>query len=472
MIADIRSMHETISSADMQEEKVRLLLRQTPSFSHASIVFAVTIFGLFTWRQHSPWLSAWLAGTVSVILFLQYLQHRYGLKNSESTRVESLSRRFHQALFASGATWGLLPAAIGPNSSSPDTISLGAVFVVALAANHLLGQAGSHFRAFLVGLTVSVTITLIITNGIIQALPPIVLILTASALLLMNARRSGEREEQALKQASETGQLKEDLQEALTALEKQQQMDLQEESIARHVFQQLTLRSDHDLPGISTWNEPMGKLSGDLIQITRGPDSHIYAFLGDFTGHGLPAALGAVPASTIFQTMVSKGLETSMIAEELNSKLHVLLPIGYFCCAAIMKFSADRRHFTLWHGGLPPILISRRQTGSIEKIQSDNLPLGVLDEQGFCNKCSTWDLEEGDRVLVYSDGLTEAEDMNGEMWGKNRLVQSLSENITDCAMIEHLKVEILEFTHLAPPSDDLSVIEIVAGQPCADRKVA
>ena len=85
----------------------------------------------------------------------------------------------------------------------------------------------------------------------------------------------------------------------------------------------------------------MGSLSGDLTQTGRGPDGQIYVLLADFTGHGLPAALGALPASSVFLAMAHKGLSVEGIAAELNRKLYQLLPIGYFCCAVVVELAAE-----------------------------------------------------------------------------------------------------------------------------------
>ena len=215
----------------------------------------------------------------------------------------------------------------------------------------------------------------------------------------------------------------------------------------------------------------MGTLSGDLIQVVRGPDGSTYVFLGDFTGHGLPAALGAVPASTVFRTMAEKGLEVALIARELNCKLYTLLPTGYFCCAVIMKVNPERCGLELWNGGLPPVLI-RRHDGHFEEIPADNLPLGVVSGTEFTDHCTRHCLAAGDRVLVYSDGLIEAENHEGVMWGRKRLLALLAEAEGPGPALERLRAEILEFTNLAPVSDDISVIEIEAGDTACQEAVA
>ncbi|MCP5430089.1 MAG: serine/threonine-protein phosphatase [Chromatiaceae bacterium] len=115
--------------------------------------------------------------------------------------------------------------------------------------------------------------------------------------------------------------------------------------------------------------------------------------------------------------MAGKGLPVDVIARELNNKLRQLLPIGYFCCAVLLELSADRRSIHVWNGGLPPVLIKRRSQPGYEKIASHSLPLGVVGNDEFESTAQRHHLHAGDLLYAYSDGLTEAENFDGEMWG-------------------------------------------------------
>lgn len=192
-------------------------------------------------------------------------------------------------------------------------------------------------------------------------------------------------------------------------------------------------------------------------------------FLGDFTGHGLPAALGALPASSVFLAMAGKGLSVDVIARELNNKLRQLLPVGYFCCAVLVELSADRRNLHVWNGGLPPVLIKRRGQPGYEKIASHSLPLGVVGNDEFEAAAQRRHLHPGDLLYAYTDGLTEAENFDGEMWGTARLETFLQRRDLPTPRLPSLIDAVLEHVNLAPPSDDISVVEIEATPIAASR---
>lgn len=326
-----------------------------------------------------------------------------------------------------------------------------------------------HYRDFLLALFGSLLGSYTWAHGAdtLAVWPPIVLF---GSYLYIIARRFHRTLIDALETKSKIQQAHRELEEANTHLLQQHRVLKQEEDIARHVFEQLTLSDGPRPAGVHIWNQAMGNLSGDLVQTARAKDGSTYVFLGDFTGHGLPAALGAVPASTVFRTMAEKGLAPALIARELNRKLNTLLPTGYFCCAVVMQLSPDRTSLTLWSGGLPPVML-RHTDGRIEEIPSEHLPLGVVGDQDFADRCTVFPLAPGDRVYAYSDGLTEAENHRGEMWGRERLVQLLSHWNGEGAALDSLREEVLEFTNLAPASDDISFVEIEA-QPAAREAVA
>jgi len=456
----------------MQEEKLTLLLKQTAASSYLAIASALITLVVLGWYHYTPWLLAWTAGVVLVSLTRTRLYRGFVASFPGKHAFGKWDMRHKWSGAASGGLWGLLAMfPVEPLPLALQSYPLLGPAIVATAALSSYSIRSDHYRIFLASLITSLLISYTVINGA-QALPAFLIFCIFGALLDTIARHYGSTLNTALETRHEAEAARQELEQANAHLARQHQLHVQEEEIARHVFEQLTLGSDHNIPGIHTWNQAMGKLSGDLIQVARDSEGDVYIFLGDFTGHGLPAALGAVPASTVFRTMVGKGLDVPVIAEELNSKLHTLLPTGYFCCAAIMKLSANHHKLTLWSGGLPPVLIKRQVDGKLQEIPADHLPLGVVGNDEFSSSCSHWELCDGDRVFTYSDGLTEAENADGEMWGKERLALFLSNRATPGSILEHLKDKIMEFTNLAPASDDISVVEIVAGDNADRQEVA
>jgi len=464
-------MNMTTSAQETQAEQLHLLLTQTATSARFSAIAALFSFGVLAVYQYTPWLAAWLLGTLGVAMVRMQLIDDFRKCDPSRCDLATLERRHHYSGIVSGLVWGLL--GIHPVDGLPlvlqsFTLLSPALIATAALSSHVLRV--DHYRSYLLALMGSLLASYSWRHGM-QALVAWPVFGLFGTLLYSIAHRYNQTLADALSARNEMEQAHRELAEANRHLLEQHKILAQEESIARHVFEQLTLANDERPPGIHAWNQPMGTLSGDLIQVVRGPDGSTYVFLGDFTGHGLPAALGAVPASTVFRTMAEKGLEVALIARELNCKLHTLLPTGYFCCAVIMKVNPERCGLKLWNGGLPPVLI-RRHDGYFEEIPADNLPLGVVGDAEFTDHCTRHSLAAGDRVLVYSDGLIEAENHEGVMWGRKRLLALLTEVEGPGPAIERLRAEILEFTHLAPASDDISVIEIEAGDTACQEAVA
>ncbi len=464
-------MNMTTSAQETQAERLRLLLTQTATSAGFSALAALFSFGVLAVYHYTPWLVAWLLGTLGVAVLRMRLLDNFKKCYPGRCHLQTWEIRHYRSGIASGLLWGLLgaqPVDGLPLALQSLTLLGPALIAIAALSSHVLRV--DHYRAYLLALLASLLLSYTWRHGL-QALIAWPIFGLFGALLHSIARRYNQTLADALSTRSEMEQAHRELAEANRHLLEQHKILTQEEAIARHVFEQLTLANDAHPPGIHAWNQPMGALSGDLIQVVRGPDGSTYVFLGDFTGHGLPAALGAVPASTVFRTMAEKGLDVALIARELNRKLHTLLPTGYFCCAVIMKVNPDRCGLELWNGGLPPVLIRHHDRG-FEEIAADNLPLGVVGDAEFTDHCTHHCLATGDRVLVYSDGLTEAENHEGQMWGRERLLGLLRNTGDDVSLLERLKQELLEFTQLAPASDDISVIEIEAGQSACREAVA
>lgn len=457
----------------MQEDKMRVLFAQTRISSFGAIAGGICAFSVFSWYYFSPWMGLWLVAIISVSLQRLALYRRFLRHKGDYLPWQELWHKHLRTLVVSGVLWGSLTAY--PDSHLPPSLASLTLLGPALV---LVGALSSYaictrqYQAFLASVIGTGLVSLTLTRGV-EAVPALILYTLLGVLLNALAVRFSNVLEQSMR-AKKTHEIAHiELEQANKDLERQRSQNEQEESLARHVFKQLTLSSDDGIPGVRKWNKAMGNLSGDIIQVFRGPKGEIYVYLGDFTGHGLPAALGAVPAASVFRTMVGKGLDVDVIAAELNRKLYSLLPTGYFCCAAILKFSPDRQRLTVWNGGLPPIFICHAKSAELQTISSTNLPLGVVDTKEFQANCTEWNLREDANVLVYSDGLTEAENVQGEMWGKGRLQSFLEEDrVRNGSFLNALKAQIEAFTEFAPASDDISVIEISTSIENAAQNVA
>lgn len=459
-------------SADPQpitDQRLQLLFSQARTASTVALISAVICAAMF-WRAAGGVAPLIWVGGVAFSTGLRLLLFRRFFADGVRRHPESYWLKHHAWTAALvGLTWGTLPLLpIGAESvhlAQMQTLVPGFVLMAAITSY------GVYFSQYLVLLGSMAIVTLLsrLLTGGIQAAPEIILFSLFVPLLALTAKRysaslieSTRAQYRSAQLVDELTRANDQLQQHNSTMMRQQNLLEQEEALAQHVFAQLVEGGDHKLDGVHTWNQPMGSLSGDLIQTVQGPEGQAYVFLGDFTGHGLPAALGALPGSLVFLAMAGKGLPIESIASELNSKLRHLLPVGYFCCAVLIELSPDRRQVKVWNGGLPAILIRHSRLGTHEELRSHSLPLGVVDADMFDPTAHRINLQPGDLLYAYSDGLTEAENIDGEMLGPARVEKYLLRDDLPTPRLPALIDAVLEHVNQAPASDDISVLEIEA----------
>ena len=232
----------------------------------------------------------------------------------------------------------------------------------------------------------------------------------------------------------------------------------QEQAVAERLFRNIVHRGCLDAPNIRYLISPAALFNGDLLLAARHPSGGLRVLLGDFAGHGLPAAVGAIPVSEIFYVMTAKGYSIGEAVSELNRKLHGVLPVGQFLAACLVDIDRNGRRLDLWNGGIPDVLV-RGADGRLRRLLSRHLPLGVVANNAVDRNAEAVDLEPGDRLYMYTDGVIEARDPDGRMFGQARLEQALA---APDASFASLCAQLAAHRATAAPQDDVTLIEITA----------
>ncbi|MBK1693170.1 serine/threonine protein phosphatase [Chromatium weissei] len=185
----------------------------------------------------------------------------------------------------------------------------------------------------------------------------------------------------------------------------------EEQVLAERIFSQAIKNRNVATDQLGLLLRPAAMFSGDLVLTQHLPDGGLRVLLGDFTGHGLAAAVAALPVADAFHAMTRKGVENEEILAELNRKLYQLLPIERFMAACLISISGDGQMLHWWNGGLPSAWL-RTQDG-LHELASHTLPLGILPELPDSAELRQHALQLGDSLLMFSDGLLEAQNCDG-----------------------------------------------------------
>ena len=441
------------------KQRLALFIGQARRLHDYSLFTALALFGFLRLYGGHPVLLPWLLGLIgwnALRLFTAKAWQRRPGRLSPC----AWYRLFLAEVFVSGLLWGAI--GLYPVTRLPDAMQ--ALPPIALSVTLIAALPGyipvaRLYAGFVAGVTISYGLGIALAQP--ERFGSALVILVLAAFLLPLAWRFQRDQIRALLARRRERRLLERMRQSNARLREKQALLDREEEVAQHVFRQLT-QGNATLEHCATWIRPMGAFSGDLIQMTNGPSGDDYILLGDFTGHGLPAAMGAVPASSVFLAMARKGLPLARIAAELNRKLHELLPTGYFCCAVLIQVSADRRHACIYNAGLPAVLITRRDGRLKHRIDSEQLPLGVIADghSPDVRPGVMVALEPGDCLYAYSDGLTEAKAPDGGMWGQAPLERLIETPLDEEeGRLGRLREQLLAFIGSAPSSDDIAVVE-------------
>ena len=234
---------------------------------------------------------------------------------------------------------------------------------------------------------------------------------------------------------------------------------LAEQEAAKAVFDKVAHTGHLRGPLLKQLISPLAVFNGDVLLAAHDPGGDLYVLLGDFTGHGLTAAIGAMPLADIFYGMTSKGFSCEEILKEVNSRLHAVLPPGYFCCATLLKINFRKQCLEYWNGGLPAGVLVRRDSGQLTELASSHLALGILAERAFDPTVKVLEVQEGDKILLCTDGLVETRDRTGEALGYDAITR-LAQSAPHDALFETIRQAVYDHLGDQEGEDDLTLAEV------------
>ena len=238
---------------------------------------------------------------------------------------------------------------------------------------------------------------------------------------------------------------------------------LNEQRVAKAVFDQVAHSGCLDAGNIRYLQSPYALFNGDLLLAAYTPSGDMHVLLGDFTGHGLPAAVGAMPLAEVFYGMTAKGYGLREILREMNAKLKRILPVDMFCCATMLRLCFQGRTMEVWNGGMPDGYLHRQADGEQIPLVSRHLALGVLPPTRFQDHAEVWPLAPGDRVLLLSDGVIETSDADEQAFGVSGLMQVFERNRDPAALFEEILQAQRDFR--GESRDDVSMVQLTMIEP-------
>ena len=209
---------------------------------------------------------------------------------------------------------------------------------------------------------------------------------------------------------------------------------------------------------------PAREVGGDLYDVVKLEGNRVVITIGDVCGKGVPASLFMAITQTIMRLVVRSGQDLQAEINAANKRLVADNREDLFTtlfCGVIDAASGTLIYCNCGHN---PPLILRRGESTFEPLRNCGPPLGVLEEINYVPRSIA--LAPGDMLLLYTDGVTEAETSQSAQFGMKRLEAAILEQRGQSArsVVEHVIKRVAEFAKGAPQSDDITCVAVVRNE--------
>ena len=204
---------------------------------------------------------------------------------------------------------------------------------------------------------------------------------------------------------------------------------------------------------------PADQVGGDFYDyFVRGED-HLNMVIADVSGHSVGPALFMVEARSALRTQANRSeLPAETLTVLNNSLFEDLNNADYFITMFYLQYHASTGQLNFANAGHPPPLLIRHNQNHCIQLDADGLILGIRKNIIFENKSIP--LNQGDMILLYTDGITEAENANGEFFGLDRIcsIYTQSAHLEPEGIIEQILKQLKQFCRSDSLNDDITLM--------------
>ena len=208
---------------------------------------------------------------------------------------------------------------------------------------------------------------------------------------------------------------------------------------------------------VAGFNAPCRTVGGDYYDFFAHPDGSIGLALGDVSGKGMPASLMAMALHARVQALAAEPGDLAAFMTRLNKATCANCPSNRFITFFFSVLDGRNGELAFANAGhSPPVIL--RASGEAEMLEGGGPPLGILPLARYGEMRAQ--LDPGDALAIYSDGVTEASNAAQEEFGEERLIEILSRHRAEpaAAMVQAVTAALAEFVAGAPQADDITLV--------------
>lgn len=236
----------------------------------------------------------------------------------------------------------------------------------------------------------------------------------------------------------------------------QRDLDIAEEIQKSLLPESVSNIKDYELAGFSRAAEKAG---GDYYDWRLIDDSRLVLSIADVSGHGIGPALVTTACRAYVRAFLEGSKKMDSLIQKVNSLLHEDMPNGKFVTFGLLDLDLNEHVVSFLSAGHAPHLLIKAESGDIEYIDAQGVPFGVVDQQTL-DAPITYTLEKGDLMVMFTDGVYEVADKQGEQLGIERFVELIVNKRSKeaAAIVNSIETYLIEILDGNLPKDDMTMV--------------
>jgi len=215
---------------------------------------------------------------------------------------------------------------------------------------------------------------------------------------------------------------------------------------------------------ISGINVPARQVSGDYFDYIRVDDERLGIAIADVSGKGIPASLIMAICRSVLRAEAARNPSPADVLRKVNRQLYPDIKEDMFISMAYLILDHERNGITLARGGHDAPLLYKQQSQSVTPVKSPGMVLGIDSGNVFDRITNDFavPLERDDCLILYTDGVTEALNTEGDEFGLERTTESVRASASNGAqaIVRRVIDDVRNFSGSQPQNDDITLIAI------------
>ena len=206
------------------------------------------------------------------------------------------------------------------------------------------------------------------------------------------------------------------------------------------------------------YSEAAKGISGDYYDAFQLDDNKLLITVCDVAGKGVPASLVMIMIRTILRLITSKTHNAKSVVSILNNLLTARLGIDHFATIGLFIYDNEKKVVSYTNGAHHPLYVYKAEKDKFLKFDTDGLPLGLEADTEFGHK--RFQVSMGDYLVLFTDGLNEARNLEGEEFTTNRLLAIIQRNahMNPYDLTIEIRNNLGEFTEGTSQHDDQTLL--------------